>query len=167
MGNGERSGEAGALCSIEAATEDDLDSIMEIEQQSFDNPWQRQSMVEELNKDIARLLVCREPCGRYIVAFINYWLVADEIHLLNVATRSNWRRRGIALMLIEHAINEGRPLGATVITLEVRRTNIAAQQLYQGMGFRQVGVRKEYYDDGEDALLFELVIAPEPGNTEA
>ena len=61
-------------------------------------------------------------------------------------------------MLMEHAINEGLQAGATAVTLEVRRTNTAAQQLYHNMGFKQVGVRRKYYDDGEDALLFELQI---------
>ncbi len=147
---------------VEVATEDDLDAIMEVEERSFAHPWQRQSMVEELNNDVARLKVCREPDGRRIVAFINYWIVADELHVLNVATLPDWRRQGIALMLMEHAMDEGRELGVSIVTLEVRRKNAAAQQLYQGMGFRQVGVRRKYYDDGEDALLFELQLSRQP-----
>ena len=140
---------------IEAATEDDLDSIMEIEERSFSHPWQRQSMEGELENDVARLLVCRQPHQGRIVAFINYWIVADELHVLNVATRPSQRRRGIALMLMEQAMSEGRRRGVTVVSLEVRRTNEAAQQLYRDMGFSQVGVRRKYYDDGEDALLLE------------
>lgn len=145
---------------ILVATEADLDALMEIEEQSFNNPWQRQSMEEELHKDISRVKVCRSPNGE-TVAFINYWIVVDELHVLNVATRPEWRRKGIGLMLMEHAMDEGRRLGVAVVTLEVRRTNNAAQQLYLGMGFSQCGVRKKYYDDGEDALLYELSLPDE------
>ncbi len=143
------------------AGESDLDALMEVEEQSFSNPWHRQSMEEELHKDISRVRLCKTTTGK-VVAFINYWIVADELHVLNVATRPQWRRRGIGLMLMEHAMAEGRRLGVTAVTLEVRRSNNAAQQLYIGMGFEQVGVRKKYYDDGEDALLYELTLEAAP-----
>src|SRR5947209_407710 len=84
---------------------DDLDAIMEIERTSFRAPWSRQVFVEELERDWAHVDVLkrREPDAR-AVAFINYWLVRDEVHVLNVATHPDGRRQGHAARLLEHVI---------------------------------------------------------------
>ena len=147
---------------IESAVDGDLDAIMGIERASFEHPWQRESMVAELHNEIARFLVCREPNRGRVVGFINYWLVADEVHLLNVATHPRWRRQGLARLMMDHCLDHGQRRDASVVTLEARRSNESAKQLYRGLGFRQVGVRKKYYDNQEDALLFELRISPDP-----
>jgi ribosomal-protein-alanine N-acetyltransferase len=129
---------------------------MEIERSGFANPWSRQVFVEEFEQEFSRLMVVRhEETGR-ILAFINYWVVHDEIHVLNVATHPDCRRRGLARRLIEQAIQTGAARGARLVTLEVRRSNQPAQALYAKMGFRQANVRHRYYENGEDALVMVL-----------
>ena len=86
-------------------TADDLDDIMDIERTSFRAPWSRQVFVEELDRDWAHVDVLRSREPRSPVqAFVNYWLVRDEVHVLNVATHPTARRQGHAARLIEHVI---------------------------------------------------------------
>ena len=138
----------------------DLDQIMEIERLSFPSPWARQVFLEEFDRDFAYLEVIRGgPNGR-VVAFINYWVVHDEIHVLNVATHPDWRRQGLARVLMKHVLRSARVLGSQLVTLEVRRTNDAAITLYTMLGFLPVGVRPRYYENDEDAIVMVLKLPP-------
>jgi [ribosomal protein S18]-alanine N-acetyltransferase len=136
---------------IEPATAADLDAIDEIEQHSFKVPWPRSVFEGELTRDFARIDVVRDP---HVIAFNNYWLVAGELHILAIATHPDRRRAGIAGVLLAHAMEAARAVGATLATLEVRRGNRPAIALYERAGFATVHVRQGYYqDDGEDALV--------------
>ena len=141
------------------STEADLDAIEEIERLCFPAPWARQAFADELARPWARLESLRRgPAGR-VVAFCNYWLVADELHILNVAVHPEERRRGHAARLLRHLLDEAVGHRARVISLEVRVSNRAAAALYRKFGFREVGVRPRYYaDNGEDALLMDLEV---------
>jgi ribosomal-protein-alanine N-acetyltransferase len=110
---------------------------------------------EELARPWARLRVARDPDGR-AVAYLLAWLVADEVHVLDVAVRADRRRRGIARALVDDLTRHGRAVGARHVYLEVRQSNEAAIHLYRGTGFRPQNVRKAYYPDGEDALEMAL-----------
>jgi ribosomal-protein-alanine N-acetyltransferase len=89
-----------------------------------------------------------------VVGYVVFWVVHDEVHVLNVATALAARRRGIGRALMEAAEEEGRRRGARLSTLEVRRSNAAAIALYAAMEYRQVGVRQNYYaEEREDALV--------------
>ncbi len=92
-----------------------------------------------------------------MVGFIVFWLVHDEVHVLNVVTAREARRRGVGRALMEEAADAGRKRGAVLATLEVRRSNEAALALYRTLGYRQVGVRPKYYaEEGEDAIVMLL-----------
>jgi [ribosomal protein S18]-alanine N-acetyltransferase len=138
-------------------SEADLDAVEEIERLSFPSPWARAAFADELARSWARLELLREKAGGRIVAFCNYWQVADEVHLLNLAVRPEERRRGHAARLLRHVLEVARDGQARVISLEVRVSNIAAAALYRKFGFREVGTRPRYYaNNGEDALLMDL-----------
>jgi len=138
---------------------DDIDAVLAIERQCLRATWTREALLEELGRDWARVDVVRDgPVGA--VAFANYWLVADEVHLLNIATLPQKRCQGHATRLLAHMIGVARGLPARLITLEVRRSNQAAQHLYRRFAFRSVGVRPNYYaDDQEDAIVMVLDLA--------
>lgn len=141
---------------IEKMTEADLDEVMAIEDVSFPRPWTRDVFADELVREWARLDVVRErPSGR-VVAFANYWIVADELHLLNIATHPDARRRGHAAGLLRHLVAFGREHDFRCITLEVRRSNEAAQALYRAHAFTSIGVRPSYYENREDAIVMLL-----------
>src|SRR5260370_28127799 len=145
----------------------DLDGIMEIERQSFRAPWSRQVFVEELDREWAQVDVLRagEPAaGPTVLAFVNYWLVRDEVHVLNVATHPTARRQGHAARLLEHVIGFANRQKCRYVTLEVRRSNQAALRLYRKYGFRPVGIRPNYYvEDNEDAIVMLLELGPVEG----
>ena len=133
---------------------DDIDAVLEIERQSFRPTWSREAILEELNRDWARVDVVRGAAPGEVVAFANYWLVADELHVLNIATHPRERRMGHATRLLAHMIEVARGLPCRLLTLEVRRSNEAAQRLYRRFDFRSVGVRPNYYsEDQEDAIV--------------
>ena len=105
-------------------------------------------------RDWAHVDVVRDVRQGFLVAFGNYWLVADEIHLLNLATHPLARRAGHASRLLAHIIEFGRQHDCRIVTLEVRRSNAGAIALYEAFGFRSAGVRRRYYqDNGEDAIV--------------
>jgi ribosomal-protein-alanine N-acetyltransferase len=137
----------------------DLDEVMEIERLSFKNPWSRQIFIEELERAWAHLEVVRDgpPGALQVAAFCNYWLVRDEVHLLNIAVHPDHRHRGHAARLLGHIIDFSRRHRCRYITLEVRRSNRGAVKLYRSYGFRPVGIRAHYYvEDGEDAIVMLL-----------
>jgi len=87
-------------------------------------------------------------------------LVADELHILNIAVHPAHRHTGIGTRLIEEIIDEAKAKHAQVITLEVRRANLSARSLYRKFNFQERRLRKNYYAPGEDAIVMELPIAP-------
>ena len=95
------------------------------------------------------------PSGRLcIVGFTSIWVMADEAHITNIAVRQSHQRQGIGEMLLMSIIDLAAELEASIVTLEVRVSNLTAQKLYHKYGFAQVGLRRNYYTDNrEDALL--------------
>lgn len=96
----------------------------------------------------------------YIVGFVGFWIMAGEAHVTSIAVRSDYRRRGIGELLLAATFDSAGQLGADVVTLEVRASNTAAQNLYLKYGFKRVGERKAYYldrgpsgDSREDAII--------------
>lgn len=142
------------LPAISAMTEADLDEVLQIERQGHQRPWTEKIFREELAREWARLVVVRSPS---LVAFCNYWLVHDELHLLNIVTDQRARRRGHARMLMEHIVTQAQTQKCRVVTLEVRKSNQAAIGMYECFGFSSVGLRPKYYaDNQEDALIMLL-----------
>jgi ribosomal-protein-alanine N-acetyltransferase len=79
--------------------------------------------------------------------------VADEVHILDVAVHPGHRRRGVGRLLLQHILAEARQNGVRSASLEVRVSNQPAIALYQALGFQQVAIRRQYYENGEDAFL--------------
>ncbi|HEX9289937.1 MAG TPA: ribosomal protein S18-alanine N-acetyltransferase [Anaeromyxobacteraceae bacterium] len=140
---------------------DDLDRVMEIEKDGFAHPWSADLLRREMVHDWSTILLATDmrfgSAGlprEVIVGFVVYWLVHDELHILNIATAVEERRRGVGRALMEEAATRARKAGAVLATLEVRRSNVSALALYRDLGYRQVGVRPNYYvDEGEDAIV--------------
>jgi ribosomal-protein-alanine N-acetyltransferase len=148
---------------IEPMRAADLDAVLRIEGASFDTPWSRQAFVHELERNrVAELWVARgERSGEAseaapVVAFLCLWVVADEVHVTNLAVHPAWRGEGVGRRLLGTLLARHRARGARRAFLEVRPGNVEARRLYAGLGFREVGRRRGYYvDTGEDALLLE------------
>ena len=133
----------------------DLDEIMTIERASFTSPWSARFFLEEIRFSCAKSVLA-EVEGR-IVGYIIYWQLPKEVDIHNLAVHPAYRRQGIGRSLLSSAIDSAKGQGSNRVTLEVRKSNQAAQQLYHSLGFVERGVRKGYYsDDGEDALVMVL-----------
>jgi ribosomal-protein-alanine N-acetyltransferase len=129
-------------------------------------PMDEGHLREELARPWSRLWVVRED-DEVPVAFLISWHVADELHVLNVATRADRRRRGIARALLDEALAYARTRAVKHVLLEVRRSNRAAIALYRAVGFFAMGVRARYYPDDEDAVEMVLLLDPETGSVVA
>ncbi len=91
---------------------------------------------------------------QYIVGFSGIWVLSDEAHITNIAVRQRYQRQGIGELLLIATIDLAKEMKASTMTLEVRASNIAAQNLYSKYGFTQVGIRRNYYlDNREDGIL--------------
>jgi [ribosomal protein S18]-alanine N-acetyltransferase len=138
----------------------DLPAVMDIERAAFKSPWSAELLKRELSHEWSTILVAEQSDplrGEQLLGLVIFWLVHDEIHILNVATSVAHRRRGVGRTLIAAALERGRQHRCALATLEVRRSNLAALKLYEGFGFRSVGVRPNYYvDEGEDAIVMVL-----------
>jgi ribosomal-protein-alanine N-acetyltransferase len=147
---------------IEAMTEPDLAAVAGIAAAA---PMGEDLLREELARPWSRTWVAREDDGTSdrLVAFIVAWHVADELHVLNVTTRADRRRRGIGRALMDTAVAYGREKRVKQVLLEARRSNEAAIALYRTMGFYATRVRSRYYPDDEDAVEMVLLLDPRTG----
>ena len=132
----------------------DIDAIVGLEQESFTNPWPRETLVWELtHSDVTRVYVLRDDQDR-AVAFCIAWVIFDELHINTLAVTPARRRQGLATFLLREVLAEAAREGARRATLEVRESNAAALQLYAGLGFTVTAKRPGYYaNPPEDALI--------------
>jgi ribosomal-protein-alanine N-acetyltransferase len=117
----------------------------------------------ELAREIALPWVIRTNTG-LIAGFLLAWSVADELHLLELASHPAHRRQGFARALLHELVALAREQHKRLLLLEVRRSNQAAIALYESCGFQQTGVRRGYYSDtGEDAVEMRITFDPNSG----
>lgn len=138
---------------IRQAIPEDAAEIYEIEQICFPDPWSLDSIRYELEENPRAFYVVALHNSN-VVGYAGLWWVVDEGHITNVAVTPGYRNRkigeGIIRTLIDHTVGEG----ILHHTLEVRRSNEAAINLYRKFGFQEEGVRKGYYRfGGEDAII--------------
>lgn len=141
---------------ITPMTADHLDQVAEIEQICFSDPWSRRMLSEHLENECAATLVALSENGT-VLGYAGLLVVLDEGYITNVAVRPEYRRQGIAgeLLRVFHRFAEGNKMA--FLTLEVRDSNASARALYTKHGFKEVGVRKNYYDHPkEDAIIMTL-----------
>lgn len=137
---------------IRLMNQNDIDGVFEVEKNCFEDYWSKQSFEKELKNDVARYLVAIKE--NKIVGYLGVWFVIDEGHITNVAVHSDCRGQKIGDMLIKQLIVECEKNNINAITLEVRISNLIAQNLYKKYGFKLAGIRKEYYQDNkEDAMI--------------
>jgi ribosomal-protein-alanine N-acetyltransferase len=132
----------------------DLDGVLAVDAESFVRPWTRAMYEAELrNAAVTRIFVIRVP-GVPVAGYCATWFLGAELHINNLAIRPEFRRQRLASCLLEAVLDLAAAAGCERATLEVRRSNHPARQLYESLGFRLVGVRRDYYSDPvEDALI--------------
>ena len=131
----------------------DVAAVHRLEEAIFSMPWSEKDFVYEMTENkVARYLVIEE--AGEIIAFAGAHIILDQAHVTNIAVRQDCRGRGLGRMITRALMQYASNLGAEYLTLEVRQSNVKAQNLYKSLGFVKVNVRKRYYEDtGEDAWL--------------
>jgi ribosomal-protein-alanine N-acetyltransferase len=145
---------------IEPMLPEDLPQVLRIEEASFPSPWTREMFEAEFHGPTfarQRVVCVKRPDGaRQILGYACYWILFDELHLLDLAVHPALRRRGLGSLLLEAILQEGAEAGAARALLEVRASNTAAHKLYGRFGFRLIAVRKGYYrSPREDGWVME------------
>jgi len=139
----------------------ELASVEAIARACFDEAF---STTEELERPWSRLWAAWLEESDAPVGFLVAWHVADELHVLNVATLPAMRRRGVGRALMEESLRYAAGEKMRIVLLEVRRSNRAAIKMYRGLGFTALGVRPRYYaDNDEDAIEMILGMDPDTG----
>ncbi len=131
---------------------DDFQEIEPIYNLEFDNFWKPQNLKSELQNVSSKYIVAKEN-GK-IVGFAGIWYSVDDAHITNIVVRKNYRNKGIGSLLLEKLIELAKT--KTSLTLEVNTKNEIAQNLYLKYGFKNLGIRKKYYDGIEDAYIMTL-----------
>jgi ribosomal-protein-alanine N-acetyltransferase len=164
--------------------EADIPQVLEIERESFPSSWPQTAYKRELTNKIARYLVLAEVhdaphvaappatglwasmrralgapepatgSSEHLLGFVGIWLMVNEAHIVTIAVREERRREGVGERLLIAAIDLAMDMDQEVVTLEVRASNQAAQQMYEKYAFNRMGVRRRYYTDNhEDAVI--------------
>lgn len=131
----------------------DIDNVFKIEIISFTTPWSKEAFYNELTQNrFAKYMVIQHE--NELVGYCGVWIVVDEAHITNIAILPEYRGNKLGETLLTKVMEEARKLGAISMTLEVRVTNVVAQNLYRKLGFQNGAIRKKYYTDNqEDALV--------------
>ena len=146
---------------IREMKESDLEEVLEIEKRSFADPWSRKLFKETLSFPHSVNFVLRDATGG-LLGYINFYLIGDEAHMLNLAIHPDHRKKGFATELLSHAIAFLKSKNAADFFLEVRESNQEAIDLYKRFGFQFIGRRKRYYvKTNEDALVMHLAYGSE------
>ena len=134
-----------------------LDEIVEIENSSFEKPWKRSQLMDDIRNhiDSENWVFVQD---KKVVGYIFGWIIQNEFHLYNIAVHPNYLRKKIGQKLINHIISRVADQKVNVILLEVSVNNVSARKCYQSLGFVEVGMRKDYYSKGDDAILYNLEI---------
>ncbi len=133
---------------------EDLEEVLEIEALSFPTPWSRNAFLYELLENERAVYCVVKNSFAKVIGYIGMWVVFDEGHITNLAVHPSYRHQGVGKFLLSNFIKTAKAKNVKHLTLEVRRSNIAAQTLYQNIGFVHMGVRRKYYlDNNEDALI--------------
>lgn len=131
----------------------DAKRMAELEKLCFKTPWSEAAIRREIEENPVAIYIIAELHGQ-VIGYAGVWWILDEGHITNVAVDPEYRDNKVATEIISGLIRVAEAEGVNKFTLEVRLSNEPALSLYRKFGFREVGLRKEYYEDnGEDAII--------------
>ncbi|HJP40746.1 MAG TPA: ribosomal protein S18-alanine N-acetyltransferase [Dehalococcoidia bacterium] len=135
----------------------DISATASLENRAFDESWSATVFKSEFERNRLAHYFVAETNGHggrgRILGFAGLWAMVNQAHVVAVGVEPHERRRGLARLLVCRLLQYARELGMADATLECRRSNEPARRLYRQFGFCEVGERKRYYRDGEDAVI--------------
>ena len=137
---------------IQEMARDHLPQVLAIERASYPAPWSETAFSNEMTSDVSVTIVA--VTGQSVSGFLVGWIVADQVHVANIAVEAGHRRRGIGNGMMAWLLREAVRRECANCTLEVRESNQAARGMYRQLGFRSVALRRSYYSNPvEDAVV--------------
>lgn len=139
---------------IRRMQKNDIAQVMEIEAVSYGEFfWPNEAFKVEIDSDLGNYFVAEDKQGK-IIGYAGFWLIMDEAHITTIAVHPHHRKKGLGEKLLQKLIDVGYEKNAKWFTLEVRASNLAAQNMYYKYKFKSLGLRKKYYQDNEeDAMI--------------
>jgi ribosomal-protein-alanine N-acetyltransferase len=138
----------------------DISTIMEIEHAVFPTPWKASAYEYEVTSNrLASYQVLTQQQGdrrSKLIGYAGYWLMSGEAHVSTIAVDLEWRGKGLGELLFLNILQMACADAAHLVTLEVRKSNLSAQGLYQKYRFQVVGERPRYYEKSETAILMTI-----------
>ncbi|MDD6727790.1 MAG: ribosomal protein S18-alanine N-acetyltransferase [Eubacteriales bacterium] len=132
---------------IKDFTKEHLDDVYKIEKECFSSPWSREDLAKQLEIETSHFYVAVED-GK-AVGYMGLQIFSGEGYVTNVAVLPKYRKRGIALALLEKAMENEMDF----ITLEVRESNLPAIKLYEKVGFENMGIRPNFYENPKENAI--------------
>lgn len=140
---------------IDKMTNEDLENIKDILTTEFDDFWNYNVLKQELLNENSCYFVAKDTSG-IIQGFAGVQFVLDETNIMNIVTKKSYRNQGIGSLLLEKLIAFSKENNMRLITLEVNENNSSALALYNKFGFKTMGVRKNYYNGTDNAVIMTL-----------
>lgn len=129
---------------------EDIPTIMIMEKKLFSTTWEEDMFIEEIEKQYAFVMEIKDK----IIGYICGWKLLDEVNITNIAVAADFQRKGFGKELVKFLMSKLMDEKCFKFFLELRESNLAAKLLYENMGFRMIGLRKNYYHSPqEDALV--------------
>lgn len=136
---------------IELMNSSHIEGVFEVSKLSLKETWNKESIEKELSNKLAKYLVALD--GDNVVGFVGMWIVFDEGDITNIAVHPNYRKQGIGNLLMNNLISLCKENKINSLTLEVRESNIKAQNLYKKHEFKEEGLRKNFYDNPKENAI--------------
>lgn len=131
-----------------------INGVYNLSKECFAIPWTLDSITNELNNPLAKYIIAEDLETNEVIGFVGVWIIAGEGDITNIAVNPKYRKHGVASNLLLNLLDICKSLNCNDITLEVRESNIPAQNLYKKFDFKEEGIRKGYYsDNGENAII--------------
>ena len=131
--------------------ENDVSDVLVINNLCFNPPWSLETLESEIKNKFSKYIVLKQDDK--VIGYAGIWLIIDEAHITSIAIHPNFRNFGYGSLLLNEVLKLCNEFVIPSITLEVRANNTAAKNLYKKFGFTEEGIRKNYYEDNEDAIL--------------
>jgi len=140
----------------------EVEDVLAMEKLSYKSPWKREYFIKELeNPEVSYMFVLKYDDK--VIGYAGFWISYEYATITKVTIHPSLRGKGLSKILLKDLIDRCFALGAESISLEVRMSNVVAQGLYKSLGFIEQGIRKKYYDDGEDAKV--MILEKEGGSS--
>ena len=133
----------------------DLENIKDILISDFDDFWNYNILKEELESSNSKYIIAKTNDGE-IIGFAGIKIILDNADIMNIVVKKSWRNQGVGNLLLNNLISLCKELNLVSLSLEVNEDNLPAIHLYEKFGFKQVGVRKNYYQD-KDGMIMSLL----------